>query len=382
VSSTDSSARVPSLDGLRGLSALLVVLGHGTQALSRQGVLSREHWFLWQQGSAGVSVFFAISGFLITALLLREETATGRVSLRDFYVRRAFRILPAYWVFLLVAGVLAGAASWPLLVRCLLFLTDYQLPRDWAGWTFAHTWSLSVEEQFYLTWPAVLALLGARRALVVAGAVVLAAPAVRLASALAFPALRNQAQYMFHTRVDSLMVGCLLALLAAQAPGHRLLAALARHRVGLAAALGIVFVTPLAGYALLESRIVLLGSHLSGFYEAVVRPGLDALAAGAIVAWVTARGAEGGAVGRVLGARPLVAIGLGSYSLYLWQQPFFAPAFDASGLTRFPVNVVLAFGCAWLSYRFVERPALGLRRRLLGRAAAAGPIADAAPPGG
>src|SRR5687767_4093454 len=117
-------------------------------------------------GKLGVSVFFVISGFLITRLLIEERRLHGKISLRGFFRRRVFRIIPAYFVFL-AAMVVAWKLgridlSWPQVGAAAAFVWNYAgLP----GWTLAHTWSLAIEEQFYLFWPLVLALVGPRRAL-------------------------------------------------------------------------------------------------------------------------------------------------------------------------------------------------------------------------
>ena len=147
------SAHIASLDGLRGLSILLVLWAH----------ISRTHGFPWATdshvvaslGDLGVRVFFVISGYLITRLLLAERDKTGTVSLRGFYIRRVYRIFPAFYVFIGVIAALAWAGAITLepgdLLHALTFSMNHHIVKSW--WV-GHLWSLSVEEQFYLTWPA------------------------------------------------------------------------------------------------------------------------------------------------------------------------------------------------------------------------------------
>ncbi|MCM3921677.1 acyltransferase, partial [Frankia sp. AiPs1] len=200
----------PALDGLRALAVLAVLCFH-MNALSG--------------GYLGVDVFLVLSGFLITGLLLAERDRVGAVSLGRFYVRRAFRLLPAFGVFVAVGAVLVVAVKtradqWDFLdnaVTSLLYVNNYYrvFRPDSGGAWFGHTWSLSLEEQFYLIWPAVLVLLcrrpAARRRL----------PAILGAAAVAVFAWReiliaagvSDARIYFglDTRADALLVGAGLA---------------------------------------------------------------------------------------------------------------------------------------------------------------------------
>ena len=142
--------RIPSLDGLRAVSIALVIswhsgfLGFGLRRLD--------------YGNLGVRIFFLISGFLITAILLEELTSAGRIDLRSFYVRRVARIIPAYWCFLATVALLVPtglvAARYSEFIAALLYYSNYVH----VGLALVATWSLSVEEQFYLLWPITLVL--------------------------------------------------------------------------------------------------------------------------------------------------------------------------------------------------------------------------------
>src|SRR5947209_3439497 len=140
-----SERRIPSLDGLRAISITLVMLSH---------LLKWKHIsvaVLGAYGSLGVFIFFVLSGYLITNLLLREYQRTSTISLRDFYLRRAFRIFPAAFVFLVVVIVLyRHQMTWFHVAAAVLYVANMDITRPWI---FGHLWSLSIEEQFYLLWP-------------------------------------------------------------------------------------------------------------------------------------------------------------------------------------------------------------------------------------
>src|SRR5439155_2931926 len=179
VMSAAAERRIPSLDGLRAISITLVLVSH--LAGTRNFPLSATTGNFLGLGEFGVIVFFVISGFLITGLLLDELARTDRIRLGRFYFRRTLRIFPPYYMLIAVLAV-AGAAGVIQLAphdvaRTMTYTSNYYAGRSWF---VGHTWSLSVEEQFYLLWPAVLLLAGTRRAFVIAGAVVLLAPVVRV----------------------------------------------------------------------------------------------------------------------------------------------------------------------------------------------------------
>ena len=158
---------LPTLDGWRGIAVLGVILYHGREQFpGANPLLTRlaAHCYL------GVDVFFAISGFLICGLLLREYEETGDISLRRFYIRRFFRILPPYYVSL--AAICAAAAFFALPLNfadvpsCLLFYRNYRpLGIDeYGGFYTAHYWTLAIEEHFYLLWPMLLLVVRPKRA--------------------------------------------------------------------------------------------------------------------------------------------------------------------------------------------------------------------------
>ena len=334
--------RIPSLDGLRALSIALVLLAHlmGTQHFAAVPELGR-----WQLGNLGVRVFFVISGFLITTLLLEEMDRSGTVSLRQFYLRRLFRIFPAFYAFCAVLFVLHEARIIELgpgdLVAAVTYTMNYHHDRSWYA---GHLWSLSVEEQFYLFWPAILVFAGRRGGLRVAMLAVLIAPSLRFAMGL-WPQLRPGIGETFPSVADALATGCVLAGLRPWLTRSPRWQRFFRSRL--------VWLAPLAVAAAARNPSAKL-DWLVG--QTVMNVGI------AVIIEKTIRMPED-LLGRVLNARPLVFIGTMSYSLYLWQQLFLNRR-GSSMLQSFPLNLCLVGLVALASYYLVERPFLRLRVRL------------------
>ena len=198
------SSRIPSLDGLRALSISLVLVAHLAYSA---GFPIQHTWWTDLYAHYGVRIFFVLSGFLITTLLRCEQEETGTIRLKQFYIRRAYRLLPAAYVYLIAVTVIFHQSlPYKYLVAAYLYLTSYALH---SPWPLMYLWSLSVEEQFYLVWPAALAigLIAARRFAFGAIAVALVARFVFLQGV--WP---QGAVWSFPAVADSLAAGCLLAL--------------------------------------------------------------------------------------------------------------------------------------------------------------------------
>jgi peptidoglycan/LPS O-acetylase OafA/YrhL len=358
-------SRIPSLDGLRAVSIVMVLVAHavGASAIPRA---SLARWGAEKCGELGVKVFFVISGFLITSLLLEELGKRGEISLRGFYVRRAFRIFPAYYVYLAIVFALSAARVFHLHPSDALFAVTYTMNYHTdRGWNVGHAWSLSVEEQFYLLWPFVIAAAGPRRGARVAIAVMILGPVAR---GLSFALQRHLGQDVgigqtFPTVADALATGCLLAL------GRERIQASVRYNALLRSRW--FWLVPLAGLAALVGTRVLVFGHLVG--QTVLN-----LAVGVTVDRVVR--VRQGMVFRFLNLPPVVVLGTLSYSIYLWQQPFLNPEL---GSPRLPLLVALPLllAVAWASYNLVEKPCLRARGRIEGwltRRSAARPIAPSA----
>ena len=241
-----SSRRIPSLDGVRAISILLVLYSHWglTDAVPFLHRLPARQFAYF--GSLGVSIFFVISGFLITALLMAEKEKSATVSLKNFYIRRVLRIFPAYYVYLFVILVLTVtgtiAVSSRDLVWSALYIRDYSAQT--TAWT-NHTWSLAVEEQFYLLWPLLVLLLNKRRLVTVCFVVIVISPFIRVFTYVLTPGMRDLITVMFHTRADTLMIGCLLALTRFDGSALRVKELFIRYNGPLLAAVMLFILSPL-----------------------------------------------------------------------------------------------------------------------------------------
>ncbi len=361
------SSRIPGLDGLRALAVTAVLVFHLMPG--------------WLPGGAiGVDVFFVVSGFLITSLLLRERRRTGRIDLRDFWVRRARRLLPAIGLLVLTTATLALAVGGDVLVRLgwqvlgaatfsfnwLSLLTGADYFDSTAPELLRNLWSLAVEEQFYLLWPLLLLALllvpgrGARIAIVLGGA---AASALAMAM-LHDPAVPTRVYYGTDTHSFGLLLGAGLALALEHRPAHALEWPRALRATTTALGWG-----GLAG-------LVALALWLPAEGPAAARGGF-ALAALCTAAVIGASVVPGARIARTLGARWLRAVGDRSYGLYLWHWPVFVLATTALPGWRVSPSGALALGAltllvtvvaAELSLRLVENPVrrLGFRATIAG----------------
>ena len=343
------ASRIPSLDGLRAISIVLVLVAHCVARVPDGSSLHNALRAVATNGTTGVSVFFVISGFLITTLLQREDKSTGRISLKDFYVRRVFRIIPAYVAFVAVVA-LAAKAGWITVgarsfVRALTFTMDYEVDRSWY---LGHTWSLSVEEQFYLVWPLLMYFCRKRTLILIASGVIVLEPLIRMSTYFLDPSVRSIIIYMGHTRADMISFGCLLALVFDTPFLDRFATRFAR---GLPALLA-------AGFLLLISP--LLNFFLKGGYQFLVGYTLEGLAITVVLLYLVLHPER--PVGRPFNSHWMTHIGVLSYSLYLWQELFLGA--ERQSVARLAVGVGLALLAAEASYHLVEQPMLGLRVRL------------------
>jgi peptidoglycan/LPS O-acetylase OafA/YrhL len=313
-------AYVPALDGLRGLAVLLVIAFHYTGKPFG--------------GGYGVDLFFVLSGFLITTLLLEERAANGRIGLGAFYLRRARRLFPAlaallcaYLVYnaILNRDALGTVADYGLYFGNIYFVISHKADNTGLG----HLWSLAEEEQFYLLWPMLLLLLArTKRPLYWIGALVLALIAYR--SALIVHGANMTRLYRApDTHSEGLLLGAALAIL-------RQKGFVAGEWAG---KLGLALTIPTA---------------LAGAWHF----GLPVFELGALLLVAAAVGST--EIARALSVRPLVWLGTLSYSLYLWHYPVLW-AFNAHNRL---LALVVSFVLAWLSYRYVEVPFRRRRTRL------------------
>jgi peptidoglycan/LPS O-acetylase OafA/YrhL len=293
----------------------------------------------------GVDIFFVISGFLITTLMLRERERTGGLNVRGFYARRLFRIVPAYVALLVTVLVLTMFGAAQLGARDWVAATTYTVNfLHKPAWEVGHAWSLSIEEHFYLAWPLLMAaaLPLARRAALACLALCFG---LRWVILLAFPQYTQMAELWTFTRIDAIATGCVLAFLACDPRWRARLDRLSDSNLTLLA----------VGLCLAGS----LALSASAKFGVGVAYSLNAVCI-AILLWAAVR-RSGSRVGRILNHWTLQSIGVASYSLYLWQQLFLDHG-QTGFVHRFPQNVVFAVIAAVLSYRLIERPFLALKQ--------------------
>ena len=341
----------PALDGLRGIAVAMVVIVHSTELA--------PHWrFAWltENGYLGVDMFFVLSGFLITSLLLSAWDADHAIDLKNFYVRRARRLLPALFVLLAAMSVyvlvteLPKRPYWTYLWSSVLYVRNVvAVPSDAPNYGLKHLWSLALEEQFYFVWPVVLVgLLHVRRWL---------AP-VLAAVACIWIAVHRASASVHHTfgwlirietypsiRADGLLIGCIAAFVwpLISPKAARMLAWLAVP----------AFVLIVRNGAFVDHWMWVWG--WSVFYAATA-----CIVLGAVNGW---------SGNRLLETRPLRLLGRVSYGLYLWHLPIIVAIerYGTSWPSWWAITVAWSLSAAAtaISYRCVEQPFRSARREMV-----------------
>jgi peptidoglycan/LPS O-acetylase OafA/YrhL len=354
-----STARFPSLDGWRAVSIIMVLGSHCKVTAGFPKSLDRIFYWLFD-GDLGVRCFFVISGFLITYLLLQENEKTGSVSLRKFYIRRALRILPVYFAFLLVVFLLQIFTPFhqPLIVWIgnLTFSTDF-LP---TTWTTGHLWSLAVEEQFYLLWPLLLVWIGlngnGRTVFYILGISLLIAPICRAINHLAYADVLPPVFHPFFpwssflNYFDSLAVGCITAIiLIRNAP--QVSAVLSRSkRKSILSAVALVLIPYILG-KLFPAAIFI--AAISPIFQAT---GFAILLLQSILS---------PQLFKPLNWPFIRNLGVLSYSIYIWQMIFCSDpqnfGWSQVWFMSFPGWLLAALLAATLSYHCLEKPLMRLR---------------------
>lgn len=341
-----SNSRVAAMDGWRGISISLVILYHMVEHYlgSFASVGDHPHIFsilkkvfyelMLSAGPLGVRIFFVISGFIITHLLIREEKKSGGVSLTAFYRRRIFRILPAFYCLILAVATL-NAAGYILeestsFFYSSLFLCD--IHTESCGFFLVHTWSLAVEEQFYLVWPFVFIMCPARYRIIPA--------ALSLISCILMSQLNARGARLFGMPISfaSISAGACLAL----SPIAQKIVSARVNWVAYALCFIAVFFQP----------VIYHYSEMAGTAINIVQPIL-------LTVIVFKPVFCDGYIQKALENRLLVFVGTISYSLYLWQAIFTAPSafYPSISWLQYPELMVIP---ALASYYLIEKPAVRL----------------------
>ncbi len=357
---------MPGLDGVRAVAVAAVVVFH-----------MDESWL--PGGFLGVDVFFTLSGFLITSLLLAELDASNRVDFKRFYIRRARRLLPALYLVLVATSIAAMTVAQDAATRvredvvaAFFYVTNWWYVLGETSYFEAtgrppmlqHLWSLAVEEQFYFVWPVLCWLLwkvGRTRGIRVGAIVGALASTVVMAwisIAQGMPDVADPSRVYFgsDTHAMTLLVGAALATVWKASRINAVVTARGRRA---ATGLGVV------------SLLALLATFWFVGYDSTFLYRGGFLVVGLVTAgFVAAASVTSSAFATVLGAQPLRWIGERSYGIYLWHWPVFMVLrpgidLDADGLEVQALRLAITLALAELSYRFVETP---IRHGLIGRA--------------
>jgi len=334
--------RIPSLDGFRAISIILVLFCHSRLSPGFPAALADTA----RQGEVGVTVFFVISGFLITYLLLEEKSKSGAINIKAFYFRRAVRIIPVYILYVVFIFLWRNFEEMGLtaqnFIHVLTFTVNFDQGRNWF---LGHFWSLSVEEQFYLFWPAVLLLF--HKHLKGALLFLIAYSCIARVIAYKFPEYRLISLSPFFGYSGAIFTGALGGILFHENPDvvkHKIFRSYVAQITAIVLFLGFVYFTEHGKLALLSlpfGDVVISGSVLF-----------------LIMAYVFP---SGGAVYKALNHKYVVHIGVLSYSIYIWQEFFFVG--HITGFWRtFPYNIVVIYGVSSASYYLWERPFLKVKK--------------------
>lgn len=336
-----------TLDGWRAVAVSLVIGAHSVQMIEAGGLPgSGAVASLFNHAGYGVDMFFALSGFLITTLLLVEKQRSGTVMLRAFYTRRFFRIIPPMAVYLLAALILIPAVTRIEAIYSLLFMRNYV---D-GSWYTGHFWSLSIEEHFYAIVPLLILLLRRNVLMIVSLTLIALCVTIRwyeftyLSSSLHLPQFRTE------NRVDALLWGSVIAQLVRRPVWHERFTR---------------WLTPATVVVLVAAAAV----ALFAFESTPVRRTIVAFVLPLVIVSTVLRPASG--LGWLLEWAPVRYVGRLSYSLYIWQMMFFVLGKTQLGMAQeFPFALILTSALAWLSYNLVEKPCIRLGHRLSRRLSA------------
>ena len=334
--------RLPSLDGLRAVSVILVLLFHAVLSKDFPAQLKPFAKF----GDVGVTIFFVISGFLITYLLLTEHENNGKINLKSFYIRRAFRILP---VFLLYTGFIVIWKNFENifvttsnLLHVVTFTVNFDVKKSWFT---GHFWSLSIEEQFYLFLPALLVFY--RKRVIPIIACILVYSCITRVISYKFAPLGNYFLAPFFDYADALFIGVLAGIYYQKNP------AIVNYKIfsNVIIQLFAVILIALFKYTAGTGHLAIISLPF----------GNTIISLCIIFLIISSINPENKILYKVLNSKPFVHIGILSYSIYVWQEFFFVGEFMPFW-RMFPFNMVCIYFVSLCSYYLWEQPFLKMRR--------------------
>ncbi len=336
---------IPSLDGLRAISILWVIGGHTKFS---QNISTAGYQFLslvFGGGQAGVKLFFVISGFLITTLLIKEKIKTQTINLTKFYIRRFLRIFPVFYLYLLVVFILnhylhMGVEN-QFFIIAALYLTNFFMSS--VSWPVMHSWSLAVEEQYYLLWPSIFKK-NTKIATIVAILFMVLAPVIRVV-VYYHPNYNNILLAPFIDGADGIFTGSLLAIVCCKNMVNWSFFKRFKWIISVAGFFSIWFISDSLLHGRYGKLMLPFGSTLiSLFFCCIIISNIQS---------------SKDALSWLLNSRVFVLVGRLSYSIYVWQQLFLlAPAnFPAKNFTwnTIPFNLILIAIISMISYYGFEK---------------------------
>ena len=341
-----------SINGLRALSIFLVLTHH---SILQYG-LHNIKWLdpvikLLNDGQLGVNIFFVISGFLITSLMLQEEAKTRTVSLKNFYIRRTLRIFPAYYFLLLLYFIFQIAGYIHIPNQAWLTSLTYTKYFNWqADWYTRHAWSLSIEEHFYIFWPLVF-LAGNKIRKFVAFSLIIIVPFFRIYHH--YHAINWLNELTIFLRIDAIAMGCIFALYSEtiinwMSPYWKKI-----FYFSMITLFFLRYFPDLANKVHLKFIFIPLGTTHGSIANILI----------AIIIMFSVFGPKG-VWFKILNWKLVNYMGILSYSIYLWQELFLCNT--GYWINKFPQNIICIFVASICSYHLIEKPFLRLKNRFQG----------------
>ncbi|WP_421944652.1 acyltransferase family protein [Pedobacter sp.] len=343
---------IPSLDGWRAVAILMVIFGHFMLTLEKGSII---HTFLKLVaiGDIGVKIFFVLSGFLITTLLIKEKIKYDRINLKNFFIRRALRIIPVFYLYLIVVFLVNH------FFRLNLVLSNFIVPLFYINnfnflsrtWITGHSWSLAVEEQFYLIWPFIFKHF--KNSLLICLIIILIIPFFKIAE-YANSQIGNYILAPFFIPSSSIFSGALVSLLCFN-PHISSKITIAKNFNFIAFILAIIVTYSIYFFS------------VKGLYGKLLLPFGNILTDISIcymILFSVLR--KNHFIFRILNSKTFLQIGIISYSLYIWQQLLIIPKGNYPVLEQylyFPINLLCVFVIGFLSYYFFEKPFLRLKMK-------------------
>ena len=347
-----NASRIESLDGFRAISISMVIISH-----LKIGNLNS---FI-DLGNLGVRIFFIISAFLISNIIIKQKAKGERWNgLKIFYLRRFLRIVPALWLYFIVAIIildLYNLFEFSQFWRAFLFIENYHPRSMWTigQWPFGHIWSLSVEEQFYLIFAPLLFYLSTKKFVRFLLVIILIAPLIRIGFwFFKFPEImQGSVHRSFETVMDALAFGSLAYFYNAKITNGKYFDYISRPLI--------VFLLILLIQSLNSSQAVVLMGYMPRFIYNSLGITLQCILICGLITRYSSGKDKNTFVWGILNYKIMVSIGLMSYSIYLWQQIWLYPTLNIP----FYISIPGIFFSAFISYRFVENPIINNREIIL-----------------